>query len=562
MLEKKETYDSTYEHFEWQIPGRYNIGVDICDKWADCDPERIALIDVGPNGKREKVSFGRLKIKSNQLANALVALGVQREPGKIGDRVGVLLPQCVTTAVAHIAVTKMGCVSIPLFTLFGEEALLHRLRDSGAKAVITNSEGEAKLAAIRDQLPDLVFVLSVDEPVKGNLSISAICENQSEQFVPVDTAADDPAILIYTSGTTGDPKGALHAHRVLLGHLPGVEMSHNFLPEPNDLFWTPADWAWIGGLLDVLMPALHHGIAVVACRFNKFTPEAAFDLIKSHGIRNVFLPPTAIKIMKLHPQAEELGVKLRSVGSGGETLGSELFDWGRKALGTTINEFYGQTECNMVVSSCSAFEPPNPGLMGRPVPGHIVEVIDRETGIVLPRGVEGAIAIKTPDPVMFLGYWNNLESTADKFVSGPDGRWLLTGDRGARDKEGRLFFLGRDDDVIGSAGYRIGPAEVENCLIGHKAVKLAGVVGKPDALRGSVVAAYVMLKDGYLPSDALADDIAQYVKLRLAAYEYPRVVRFIDEMPMTTTGKIIRRKLRAFAEMEAAQEKELANGGT
>lgn len=373
-------------------------------------------------------------------------------------------------------------------------------------------------------------------------------------FVPVHTLAEDPAILIYTSGTTGSPKGALHAHRVLLGHLPGVEISHDFLPQEGDRFWTPADWAWIGGLLDVLMPALHHGVPVVACRFAKFTTDAALDLIKTYGIRNVFLPPTALKMMKLKPAGDGFGLRLRSVASGGEPLGAELIQWARDALGVTVNEFYGQTECNMIVSSCAAIEAPVPGSMGRPVPGHVVDVIDAGTGARLPDETEGALAVLSPDPVMFLGYWNNPKATADKFVEGPDGCWLLTGDRGVRDAEGRLRFLGRDDDIIGSAGYRIGPGEVENCLLGHKAVRLAGVVAKPDEIRGAVVAAYIVLREGFAPSQALADEIAQYVKSRLAAHEYPRVVRFIDDMPMTTTGKIIRGQLRKMAQDEAAAD--------
>lgn len=550
MIEPMRTYHETCARFEWSIPADFNIGVDICDKWADVEPDRVAIIDVDKGNSSRQYSFLDLKKQSNQLANALERLGISRS-GKVGDRVGVMLPQSFETAVSHIAVTKMGCISIPLFTLFGEEALLHRLGDSGTKAVITNAEGARKIAAIRDRLPELKAVITVDGPGKDEISFHGICSQEGVAYVPKPTRAEDPAILIYTSGTTGNPKGALHAHRVLLGHLPGVEVSHNFMPAPGDRIWTPADWAWIGGLLDVLMPALHHGIPVVACRFVKFQAETAFSLIRDHGIRNVFLPPTALKIMRQLPDAGAYGLKLRSVASGGETLGKELIKWGEEVFGTTINEFYGQTECNMVVSSCSAQEPPLPGSMGRAVPGHRVEIIDTVTGTVKGPEMEGAIAVQTPDPVMFLGYWNNPSATEAKFVEGPTGRWLLTGDRGKKDHDGRMHFLGRDDDVISSAGYRIGPAEIEDCLLTHPAVQLAGVVGKPDDLRGTVVAAYIVLTAGHAPSDALAREVAEHVKSRLAAYEYPRVVRFITEMPMTTTGKIIRGKLREMAEAEA-----------
>ncbi len=313
---------------------------------------------------------------------------------------------------------------------------------------------------------------------------------QSTAFQPVATRADDPALIIYTSGTTGLPKGALHAHRVLLGHLPGVEMGFDLLPQPGDRIWTPADWAWIGGLLDVLMPALHHGVPVVAKRFEKFTGEAAFALIRDYGIRNAFLPPTALKMMRAVAGAGSgRQVEMRSVASGGETVGAELLSWGREVLGVTINEFYGQTECNMIVSSCAAIMDAVPGVMGRPVPGHEVEVIDA-AGQPAPDGVQGMIAVKRPDPVMMLGYWADEEATRGKFI----GDWLITGDQGVREPDGRLRFVGRDDDVISSAGYRIGPGEIEDCLMRHQAVEMAAAVGKPDALRGEIVKVYVVLK--------------------------------------------------------------------
>ena len=550
MLTRFATYQETYDAFTWDIPKHYNIGVDVCDKWADQEPDRRAIIDVSEDGSATTYTFKTLKDRSNQLANALRERGLTRKKGEVGDRVGVLLPQRVETAIAHIAVSKMGCVSIPLFTLFGEEALLHRLGDSGARAVITDTAGLAKILKLLPQLPELKQIICVDASHVGAENFDAICDAQSIEFTPVATLSDDPAFIIYTSGTTGNPKGALHAHRVLLGHLPGVEISHNFLPQEGDVLWTPADWAWIGGLLDVLMPALHHGIPVVARRFAKFTPEAAFELIRTHKIRNAFLPPTAMKLMRQMPDAGRLGVELRSVGSGGETLGGELIAWGKDALGTIINEFYGQTECNMVISSCSDLEPPTPGIMGRAVPGHIVDVISTETGKRMPDNAEGALAVLAPNPVMFLRYWNNPEATAEKFVEGPMGKWLVMGDRGIRHADGKLKFVGRDDDVISSSGYRIGPAEIEDCLLRHAAVQFAGVVGKPDDMRGEIVAAYIQLSDGQTPSDALANEIAEHVRSKLAAYEYPRVVRFIDQMPMTTTGKIIRRELRDLAVAE------------
>ncbi|QDA36130.1 AMP-binding protein (plasmid) [Paracoccus liaowanqingii] len=548
--------------FRWQVPERFNIGTAVCDHWCARDPDRIALLEVDEDGRADRISYRELGRRVARLSHALAARGIAGgQGGTVGPRIGVLLPQSVETATAHVAITRMGCVSLPLFTLFGPEALLHRLRDSGASAVITHAASLDVLAAIAGDLPDLRVVLCKDLPDGAaawfpGIEIAdydAALAAQPDDIPAAETGAEDPAFLIYTSGTTGQPKGALHAHRVLLGHLPGVEVSHDLLPQPGDRLWTPADWAWIGGLLDVLMPGLYHGVTVVACRFRKFTARAALDLMRDHGIRNAFLPPTALKLMRLEPGAEGWDLNLRSVASGGEPLGAELVDWGRRVFGSTINEFYGQTECNMIVSGCALLEPPLPGAMGRAVPGHHVAVIEPASCELMPPGTEGEIAVLSPDPVMFLGYWNSPAATAAKFATGPQGRWLLTGDRGVQQPDGRLSFVGRDDDVISSAGYRIGPAEIEDCLLRHPAVHLAGVVGQPDPLRGHVVAAFVTLTAGHAPGPDLADAISAHVRDLLAAYEYPRAVHFIDEMPMTTTGKIIRAELRRRAEEIAAR---------
>lgn len=538
MLPEADSYEGLRDRFVWSVPERYNIGVDVCDKWAERDPDRTALIHKRRDGAVETYSFADIRRLSNRLANALAAHGVAR-----GDRVGILLPQAPETAVSHVAVYKMGGVAVPLFSLFGVEALEYRLGNCGARAVVTDAVGAAKIAQIRDRLPELRLVLRIDEAGEGELDWHALVDAASEDFTPVDTAADDPAVIIYTSGTTGQPKGALHAHRVLLGHLPGVEISHDLFPQPGDRIWTPADWAWIGGLLDVLMPAWHHGVTVVSHRFEKFDAEEAFRLIADFQVRNAFLPPTALKMMRAvkDPQTR-WNYRMRSVASGGETLGAELLDWGRQTFGLTINEFYGQTECNMIVSSCAKVMPPKPGVMGRPVPGHDVAVIDGQ-GNRLPPGEIGLIAVRRPDPVMFLQYWNNPEATASKFV-GDGGDWLVTGDQGELDADGYIRFVGRDDDVITSAGYRIGPGEIEDCLIGHPAVRMAAVVGVPDPLRTEIVKAFIVLQDGVRPSDELAAEIQAHVKTRLAAHEYPRAVEFVDSLPMTTTGKIIRRELR------------------
>jgi acetyl-CoA synthetase len=531
-------YAEACASFQWAVPAAFNIGVDVTDKWARRDPGRVAILEVTA-GRVLATTFGQLSLQSNKLANWLRSLGMTR-----GDRVGVLASQRVETVLAHVAVYKSGCIAVPLFTLFGLDALRHRLADSGARFLICDAEGYTKIEQIREQLPDLQHIIHLDgEPADGS-SFASRLESYSDVFEPVATGADDPALIIYTSGTTGASKGALHGQRVLLGHLPGVEMSHSGFPQSNDRIWTPADWAWIGGLLDVLLPALHHGVTVVACRFDKFTAAAALQLMQDLEVRNVFLPPTALKILR---QEHDLGTRwklnLRSVASGGESLGSELLAWGREQLGLNINEFYGQTECNMVVSSCDAWFDAKAGAIGKPVPGHQVAVVG-ENGEVQPPGEEGDIAVRSPDPVMFLTYWHNESATREKFR----GPWLLTGDRGRCDEHGFIEFVGRSDDVITSAGYRIGPGEIEDCLIKHAAVQQAGVVGAPDVARTEIVTAFVVLRSGFQPSADLGSQLQQHVRSRLGAHQYPRVVHFIDELPMTVTGKVMRRELRALAQ--------------
>ena len=545
MLPDATDYEDLCRQFSWAIPKFYNIGDDICDKWAASRPEDLALSFVDDEGAVSDFSFGELRAESNRLANHLVADGVKR-----GERVAILLGQVPETALSHIAVYKIGAIAVPMSAQFGVEALLHRLSDSSASILITDREGVGKIASSRAELPDLRSILAIDGVTVYAGDFHRAIANCSADFTTVLTRADDPAMIIYTSGTSGWPKGALHAHRTLLGHLPGIEMSHDLFPRPDDKIWTPADWAWAGGLLDVLLPALHHGVPVVARRFAKFSGEAAFDLICDQGIRNAFLPPTALKMMRAATDSgSRWNIQMRTVASGGESLGAELIDWGRTVLGVTINEFYGQTECNMVISSCAVLMAPRPGIMGRPVPGHDVTVID-EGGRKCVAGEQGVIAVRRGDPVSFLGYWNNDRASREKYR----GDWLITGDIGVLENDGWIRFVGRDDDVIISSGHRIGPGEIEDCLIGHEAVQMAAVVGKPDPTRTEIVKAYVMLNEGYVPGEHLAAEIAMHVKTRLAAHEYPREVAFVATLPLTATGKVIRREMRDRARLEAESE--------
>jgi len=535
MLKPGKTYEDVYNSFKWQIPEFYNIGVDICDKWAD-QGRRLALIYEDESGRVAQYTFRDLKHLSSKLANGLQAANIG-----IGDRLGILLPQCPETALSHIAAYKVGAVAIPLFTLFGTDALEYRLSNSEARAIVTDAANLPKIMEIRDRLPELQTILVTGVKKYENVqNFWDMIEKGSPEFQPLNSRADDPALIIYTSGTTGPPKGALHAHRTLLGHLPGVEFPHNFFPRENDLFWTPADWAWIGGLIDVLFPSWHHGIPVLAHRAKKFDPEKAFHLIAKYNVRNAFMPPTALKLMRqVQDPKSRHSYNMRSIGSGGETLGEELLDWGRDVMGVTINEFYGQTECNLIVGCCAEVMDIRPGSMGRAIPGHVVDVVDAQGNPVI-EGTVGEIAVKRPDPVMFLAYWRSPDATRQKFI----GDWLLTGDRAKKDADGYFWFNGRKDDVITSAGYRIGPAEIEDCLMKHPAVAMVAVIGSPDEVRTEIVKAFIVPKTDLTPGPEVAEDIKTFVKTRLAAHEYPREIEFVNELPLTATGKIMRRVLK------------------
>jgi acetyl-CoA synthetase len=535
--------DEIKRDFRWAIPGRYNLGVDCSDRQLS---GATAMVHERADGTVDEYTFGRLAELSNRFANALHGADVGR-----GDRVAIILPQLPETAIAHIAVYKLGAIAIPMSTLFGPEALEMRLRDSGAKVAVTDSKTLPKLEELYDRLPDLrrLFLKHGKSSRYQSKTIDELYRASSLDFVPVDTASDDPALLIYTSGTTGNPKGALHGHRVLFGHLPGFELSHDFFPQSGDVFWTPADWAWIGGLLDALFPVLHHGRCIVSFEGGgPFDPERALDVMARHSVRNSFLPPTALKMMRKANVVVPENLRLRTIMSGGEALGEEMLGWVHDHLGVTVNEIYGQTECNYVVGNSSTIYPVNPGSMGVPYPGHEVAIVDEAGGFV-PAGTAGEIAIKRPDPVMFLGYWNNPAATTDKFT----GDWLLTGDRASADERGYLRFEGRKDDVINSAGYRIGPTEIESTLMKHPAVAMAAAIGIPDPIRGQVVKAYITPKVGTDGTLQLANEIQAFVRTRLAAYEYPREIEFIDQMPLTTTGKIRRTELRSMHAARAAR---------
>jgi len=528
------TYDELYESFRWQIPERFNMARSTC---VDRAPGDLALVYVTESGSVQRHTFGDMDDRSGRLANVLAGLGVGT-----GDRVAIYLPQSPEVPVVHIACWKLGAISVPLTTLFGPDALRQRVGDAAPKTFVCRHEDLDRardvLGPLELGLTYLVVAASGTLPDDARSFDDELAAASSDRAC-ADTAATDPAFLSFTSGTTGPAKGALHCHRTLLGHLTGFQLPHWPMPTETDLAWTPADWAWMGGFMDILFPAWSFGVPVLAVA-GRFDAERAWRICGEHRVRITFLPPTALRMMR-QTSTPELGqaTALRSIGSGGERLGADTLEWAREELGIVISEFYGQTEVNLVAGNCPAMFDPVPGSMGRAYVGHRLAVLG-EDGMPVAAGDPGEICVSADDPGALLGYWNRPDATAEKLRDG----WIRTGDIGVRDRDGFFWYESRADDVISSSGYRIGPSEIEECLQTHAAVRLAAAVGVPDEIRGEVVKAFVELKPGTEPSDDLAREIQEHVRSRLAAYLYPRRLEFVDEIPLTTTGKVKRSELR------------------
>ena len=550
--------------FRWQVPADFNIAQACCARWARDTPDAVAIREVQADGSCTVRTYRELQLDANRLANALGRLGVAR-----GDRVGIVMPQRFETAVAHIALYQLGAIAMPLSMLFGPEALAYRFNDSGARAAIVDESAIANVRAVRSACAGLVTVLAVGAAQgQGDLDWDAALAREPATFTSVATHADDAAVLIYTSGTTGPAKGALIPHRALTGNLSGFVASQNGFPKLHPpatggardaaVFWSPADWAWTGGLMDALLPTLYHGCEIIGFS-GRFSPETAFELMQRHRVTHTFLFPTALKaMMKAVPAPlERYALQLRAIMSAGEAVGDAVFAWCRDALGVPVNEMFGQTEMNYIVGNSHMLWPARPGSMGRAYPGHRVAVLDAD-GAECPRGTPGDVALHRldghgdPDPVFFLGYWHNDAATAAKFTGDLANSWCRTGDMAVMDADGYLWYQGRSDDVFKAAGYRIGPSEIENCLVKHPAVANAAVVPKPDAQRGAVVKAYIVLAPGCVGTPQLIDELQAHVRERLAPYEYPKEIEFIDALPMTTTGKVQRRVLRLQEEARAA----------
>jgi len=545
-------YHALFNDFQWDVPERFNIADVCCRRWSH-EQKQIAIFYEDSTGNCRKLTYRHLYQQANQLSNLLRQQGVQR-----GDVVACIMPQRPEMAVTMMACLQMGAIVMPLSHLFGPEALEYRLRHSDATTLILDQTGVDAYMQIAQHCSQLKTIIGVDcQQVPKNfaaLEWETYVGEMPKKFESEKTRATDPAILIYTSGTTGDPKGALIPHSAILGNLPGFVASQNWFPQAKDVFWSPADWAWTGGLMDALLPTLYFGKPIVAYQ-GRFTAEKAFYLLQKYKITNTFLFPTALKMMmKACPKPRQsYKLRLRAIMSAGESVGDTVFNWCKDALRVTPNEMFGQTEMNYIVGNSYQRWPAKPGSMGRPYPGHRVAVIN-DAGVEVAPGKVGEVAVNRndihghPDPVFFLGYWKNDAATRNKY----SGEWCRTGDLAIVDTDGYLWYQGRADDMFKAAGYRIGPSEIENCLIQHPAVANAAVVPKPDKERGNLVKAYIVLRAGIESDDQLIKELQAYVKGKLAPYEYPKEIEFIDALPMTTTGKIQRRVLK-LREIERAE---------
>jgi acetyl-CoA synthetase len=535
-----DSYDALLDWFEWEVPDQFNMAAYCCDRWAAETPNSVAIRYEDAKGNHEALTYGELDMRARQLAGFLRECGVSP-----GDRVGVNCPQRPETVITHIACWKLGATSVPLSTLFGPEGLAYRLQDAEAVAAVVDATNIENHRRVQSKCSKLETTVVVDgRPLPGEIAFSSALEEGEIQTETADTAANGEAILIYTSGTTGRPKGVRHGHRLLLGNLPLFLTAFcNVDLREDDVFWTPAEWAWVASLFDVVFPALYYGRELVASRSRgKFDPDRAFQAIERNTVTRYFAPPTALRMMMQTTGTYEVS-SIRTIASGGESLGQSIIEWAADVFdGATVHEGYGQTEANMLVGDSTTLIPFTEGYIGRPAPGHEIAIVDPETAEpTVPTGETGEIAVRYEgNPVCFLEYWNQPAKTAQKVQNG----WLLTEDLGQLNEDGYLRFIGRTDDVIISSGYRIGPEEVEDSIASHPDVADAAVIGVPHDQRGEIVKAFVVLTAGIEPDDSLTDAIQTHVADRLAKYEYPRAVEYVAELPKTETGKVRRASLK------------------
>lgn len=532
-LSQYDSYNEAVEQFEWEIPETFNIAEAVCGRWASQDDgkQRVALFYEAEDGTRETYTFWQVQRTANRVSNVLADAGVDQD-----TRVGIVLPQRPETLFANLGVLQLGAISVPLSVLYGTEGLRYRLNHSQTEVAIVDEERADLVDDLRDELDHLETVITIDDPGINGTSWEEELEAASPEFETVATNPEDSAYIIYTSGTTGKPKGAHHAHRKLLGYIPGWQLMNEF-PEDGAVHYTPSGWSWVGGLFAVVWGAWYHGQAVVGYG-GQFDPDVVYDLLERYGVTNPLLTSTMVRMLK-ESDGGDRDLDIEVVPSGGEKVTEDVFEFVEAEWDAVVNEIYGQTECNFLVGTNHELMAVNHEATGKPCPGHEVAIIDETTGERKEPGEIGHIAVKRPDPSMLLDYWNQPDLTEDLFV----GDWMKTGDAGSYDEDGYIYYEGRADEVIITSGYRVSPLEVEECLREHDAVNDAVVVGVEHAERGTAVKAFVKPEPGVEPSDDLVAELQTFVKEREAAYKYPREVEFVEEFPTTVSGKIQRHKL-------------------
>ncbi|MCO5072277.1 MAG: AMP-binding protein [Rhizobiaceae bacterium] len=532
ILPKKDTYEEVQASFSWQVPTHYNAAFDVCDRHVERNnPALIFDTDQG----MQSHSFAELQSAACRFANLLTSLGLTK-----GDVVAIVAQPAFAVAITHVGAWKAGIVTSPLATLFAAEALIYRFETGRARIVVTDAENEERVRAAAARCSSIEHVLVFDRNMQFGGSFWSALANMDDRFENVDTRADDPASLNFTSGTTGQPKGVLAPHSHVLGQGAAMEFLCDF-PEPGDVMWSPADWAWLAGQMCTLAAGLFMGMTVVARPRAGFDAADAYRILAQYGITHTLLIPTMLKLMRQVPIEEQRRgeMNVRVVTTGGEPCGAELYRWVRETFDAPLNETFGQTECaTMICNNQSRMSAPF-GCLGKPTPGMVAAIVGPD-GRELAAGEIGEIAARMPHPIIFQQYLGNPEATAAKKV----GDWMLTGDLGRRDADGYFWYVGRADDVITSSGYRIGPSEVEDALLAHPAVAIAAVIGLPDPERTELVSAYIKLSTDYVESDELKEELKDFVRDHLARHEIPRRIEFVGSLPITSTGKVMRKALR------------------
>jgi acetyl-CoA synthetase len=509
------SYEEACESHRWSVPERYNIAADICDSQP---PEKAAMVFEDFRGTQREVGWGEMRDLADRAANVLVDHGVQR-----GDRVAVCAPASPETAAMFLGTWKAGAILLSLSVLYGDEGIEHRIRDSAPRLIVTDAGNAERMPG---DLVDEVLVLDQE-----------LLAGAGDRFETVDTSCDDPAQIYYTSGTTGLAKGILHAHRYILAH---EEFLYCHDVREGELFHGMGEWAWAAGICPLIGPWRYGAVQFVYQRRGGFDPHEQLEALSRNGVANVFATPTAIRsMMAIEDAAERYPQKFRVVCSAGEPLNPEAIRWFRDQYGVTVFDFYGLSESYPLCGNFPFMEV-REGSMGKPMPGWDVQILDEDESPV-GVGERGEICLRArSNPHYPLGYWNNEEAARETF----GGDWFHSKDAAERDEDGYYWYAGRADDVIISAGYRIGPFEVESVCIEHPAVQEAAAVASPDERRGHVVKAFIVLAAGNEPSEELAGEIQAFVRGHLSAYAYPRRIEFTDELPKTLTGKIRRIELR------------------